>query len=333
MKIGNVQLENNVVLAPMAGINNQAFRLIARELGAGLVTTEMVSDKGILYRNEKTLKMLEIDPLEKPISLQIFGGEKESLVQAATYIDQHTEADIIDLNMGCPVPKVTKANAGAKLLLYPERIEEILTAIVDKVTKPVTVKMRTGWDNDHIWAEETAVRIERAGVKAIAVHGRTREQQYSGKADWAIIKKVKEAVNIPVIGNGDIFSPQDAKKMIEETNVDGVMVGRAALGNPWILYQIAEYLKTGNLIPEPNISEKLKLIYLHLDRLTALKGEEIAVKEMRKHITWYLKGLPNSTVIKEKVFEISEADKLRKLLEDYLSPENLTDTEGVSLPL
>lgn len=228
-KIGDIEINNKVVLAPMAGVCNAAFRLTVKEFGAGLVCAEMVSDKAILFNNEKTMKMLYIDENERPLSLQIFGGEKETLVEAAKYVDQNTTADIIDINMGCPVSKIIKCEAGARWLLDPPKIYEMVSAVVEAVNKPVTVKMRIGWDDDHIYAVENAKMIEKAGAAAIAVHGRTRVQMYEGHADWSVIKQVKEAVSIPVIGNGDVTSPERAKQMLEETGVDAVMIGREAL--------------------------------------------------------------------------------------------------------
>ena len=248
LKIGPVETKNNVVLAPMAGVCNPAFRLIAKEFGVGLVCAEMVSDKAILHGNERTRKMLYVDEREKPLSLQIFGGDKESLVEAAKIVDRQTNADIIDINMGCPAPKVVKCDAGARWLLDPEKIEELVAAVVDAVEKPVTVKMRIGWDENHIYAVENALAVQRAGGKAVAVHGRTRKQMYTGKANWDIIRQVKEAVDIPVIGNGDVFTPEDAKRMLEQTGCDGVMIGRGALGNPWMLHRTVHYLETGELL-------------------------------------------------------------------------------------
>ncbi|WCN39799.1 tRNA dihydrouridine synthase DusB [Aneurinibacillus uraniidurans] len=318
MKIGNIELKNNVVLAPMAGVCNPAFRLIAKEFGTGLVCAEMVSDKGIVHGNKKTMDMLYVDDREKPLSLQIFGGDKETLVQAAQHVDQHTNADIIDINMGCPVPKIVSCDAGARLLLDPNKIEEMVGAVVESVSKPVTVKMRIGWDDDHIYVVENAKAVERAGGAAIAVHGRTRVQMYQGKADWSYIRQAKEAVNIPVIGNGDVASPEDAKRMIEETGCDGVMIGRAALGNPWMLYRTVEYLTKGELPPDPTPREKVEIALLHLDRLIKVKGEKVAVLEMRKHAAWYLKGLPASAQIRDEVNVQETREGMAKLLLSYL---------------
>ena len=303
LKIGDITMKNPVVLAPMAGVCNSAFRLTVKEFGAGLVCAEMVSDKGIVYKNEKTLNMLYMDEREKPLSLQIFGGEKESLVQAAKFVEENTNADIIDINMGCPVPKITKVDAGAKWLLDPNKIYEMVSAVVDAVDKPVTVKMRMGWDPDHIYAVENAQAVERAGGKAVALHGRTRVQMYEGKSNWDIIREVKQSVNIPVIGNGDVETPQDAKRMLEETGCDGVMIGRAALGNPWMIYQTVKYLESGELTGEPSVREKMDVCILHLDRLIDLKNERIAVKEMRKHAAWYLKGIPGNAQARNAINE------------------------------
>ena len=314
MKIGNVEMKNPVVLAPMAGVCNSAFRLTVKEFGVGLVCAEMVSDKGIIYGNEKTLNMLYIDEREKPLSLQIFGGEKESLVQAAQFVDKNTNADIIDINMGCPVNKIIKCEAGARWLLNPDKIYEMVSAVVDKVSKPVTVKMRVGWDDKHILIEENASAVERAGGSAVSVHGRTRVQMYEGKANWDYIRMAKEAVNIPVIGNGDIQTPQDAKRMLEETGCDGVMIGRAALGNPWMMYQTVKYLENGILLPEPSVREKIDVCVLHLDRLIELKDEFIAVREMRKHAAWYLKGIKGSGKIRNEINECNTRKELVGLL-------------------
>lgn len=314
LKIGDIEMKNQVVLAPMAGVCNSAFRLTVKEFGAGLVCAEMVSDKGIVFKNEKTMNMLYIDEREKPLSLQIFGGEKETLVQAAQFVDKNTNADIIDINMGCPVPKITKCDAGAKWLLDPDKIYEMVSAVVGAVEKPVTVKMRMGWDDDHIFAVKNAQAVESAGGKAVALHGRTRVQMYEGKANWDIIREVKQSINIPLIGNGDVQTPQDAKRMLDETGADGVMIGRAALGNPWMIYRTVQYLETGKLMDEPTAREKMDVCILHLDRLIALKNEAIAVREMRKHAAWYLKGVPGNARVRNAINECNTRDELAGLL-------------------
>lgn len=319
LKIGNVVANNPVVLAPMAGVCNPAFRLIAKEFGTGLVCAEMVSDKAILHGNKRTIEMLYVDEREKPLSLQIFGGDKNTLVEAAKVVDQHTNADIIDINMGCPVPKVTKCDAGARWLLDPGKIEEMVSAVVGAVSKPVTVKMRIGWDEDHVFAVRNAQAVQNAGGKAVSVHGRTRVQMYTGKANWDIIKEVKESVTIPVIGNGDVFTPEDAKRMLDHTGVDGVMIGRGALGNPWMLYRTVQYLTTGELLPEPTPQEKIRIAVLHMDRLCDLKGEHVAVKEMRKHMAWYLKGIPGAARVKDVIMEMTQRDKMVAVLENFVS--------------
>ncbi|MDY7220599.1 tRNA dihydrouridine synthase DusB [Halalkalibacterium halodurans] len=318
LKIGPIEMKNQVVLAPMAGVCNPAFRLIAKEFGAGLVCAEMVSDKAILHKNEKSLSMLYVDEREKPLSLQIFGGEKETLVEAAKFVDKNTNADIIDINMGCPVPKITKCDAGARWLLDPNKIYDMVSAVVDEVDKPVTVKMRIGWDEEHIYAVENAQAVERAGGAAVAVHGRTRVQMYEGTADWNIIREVKQAVGIPVIGNGDVKTPQDAKRMLDEIGVDGVMIGRAALGNPWMLYRTIHYLETGELLPDPTPREKIDVCMIHLDRLIKLKGENVAVREMRKHAAWYLKGLRGNGKIRDQINQFETREDVSSTLYAYI---------------
>jgi len=318
LKIGDIEMKNQVVLAPMAGVCNPAFRLIAKDFGAGLVCAEMVSGKAIVHGNKRTQDMLFVDEREKPLSLQIFGGDRESLVEAAKVVDKETNADIIDINMGCPAPKVTKVDAGARWLLDPKKIYEMVSAVVDAVDKPVTVKMRTGWDSEHIYAVENAQAIERAGGKGVSIHGRTREQHYTGHANWDIIRDVKHSVGIPVIGNGDVVTPEDARRMLDQTGCDGVMIGRGALGNPWMLYRTIQYLQTGELVAEPAAEEKIKIAVIHMDRLIAMRGEHIAVREMRKHLAWYLKGLKGSARIKDLIMEETRRDEMVKMLEDFV---------------
>ncbi|WP_068505564.1 tRNA dihydrouridine synthase DusB [Paenibacillus kribbensis] len=330
LKIGGIEMKNQVVLAPMAGVCNPAFRLIAKEFGTGLVCAEMVSDKAIIHGNKRTREMLFVDEREKPLSLQIFGGDRESLVEAAKVVDQETNADIIDINMGCPVPKVTKCDAGARWLLDPNKIYEMVSAVVESVSKPVTVKMRIGWDSEHIYAVENARAVERAGGQAVSVHGRTREQLYTGHANWDIIRDVKEAVSIPVIGNGDVASPEDARRMLDLTNCDGVMIGRGALGNPWMLYRTIEYLQTGKLLPDPSPEEKIRIAILHMDRLVTLKGEAVAVREMRKHLAWYLKGLKGSARIKDVIMEETKRDDMVRILEQFVSQLPAADVDEFS---
>ncbi|MEB7825544.1 tRNA dihydrouridine synthase DusB [Staphylococcus chromogenes] len=317
-KIGDVEIENRVVLAPMAGVCNSAFRLTVKEFGAGLVCAEMVSDKAILFNNPKTMKMLYIDENERPLSLQIFGGEKETLVEAAEYVDKNTTADIIDINMGCPVSKIIKCEAGARWLLDPNKIYEMVSAVTERVSKPVTCKMRIGWDEDHIYAVENAKAAERAGAAAISLHGRTRVQMYEGKADWDIIRQVKEAVNIPVIGNGDVTSPELAEKMLKETGVDAVMIGREALGNPWMIYRTVHYLETGELIDEPEVDDKVEIALLHLRRLVDLKGEKVGVMEMRKHASWYLKGVRGNGKARKALNQAETEAEMIEILTQFL---------------
>lgn len=317
-KIGNVEIANKVVLAPMAGVCNAAFRLTAKEFGAGLVCAEMVSDKAILFNNQKTMNMLYIDSRERPLSLQIFGGEAETLVEAAKYVDNNTEADIIDINMGCPVPKITKSDSGSKLLLDPNKVYEVVSRVVDAVNKPVTVKMRIGWDDDKIYLLENALNAERAGAAAIAIHGRTKVQMYSGVANWDYVKLAKENLKIPVIGNGDITTPEMAKQRLDETGCDAVMIGRAALGNPWMLYRTVKYLETGELTDEPTPKEKIDVCLLHLRRLMEIKPERVAVHEMRKHAAYYMKGIKGGAKVKARLNELNTYSEMENLLNEYL---------------
>ena len=313
-QIANIVMDNRVVLAPMAGICNSAFRLTVKEFGVGLVYAEMISDKAINFRNEKTMNMLYIDERENPLTLQIFGGDKENLVQAAKYVDKNTTADIIDINMGCPVNKIIKCEAGAKWLLDPNKIYEMVSAVVDAVDKPVSVKMRIGWDEDRIFAVENAQAAERAGASAIAMHGRTRVQMYEGKANWDVLAEVKKNISIPFIANGDVETPQDAKRILDHTGADAVMIGRAALGDPWMMYRTVKYLETGELMPEPSIAEKMDVCLLHFERLKALKGEKVAVREMRKHASWYLKGIRGNGKIRNAINQAETEVELRALL-------------------
>jgi len=316
-KIRDVEIKNQIVIAPMAGVTNQAFRLIAKEFGAGLLYSEMVSDKGLDYKNKKTLDMLAVDPAERPLALQVFGGEAESMVEAAKWIDEHTDADIIDINMGCPVNKVVKNDAGSKLMQNPEKVSEIVSAIVNAVKKPVTVKIRSGWDSLHINAVDIAKRAEAAGCSAIAIHGRTRSQMYAGKADWDIIRQVKAAVSIPVIGNGDVTTPEEARRMLEETGCDAVMIGRGLLGNPWLVKQTVNYLATGSYEKTIPLAEKRAQILAHLTNLTTLKCEKIAVLEMRTHAAWYIIGLRNSGAVKDQINRAKTTMELKKIINEY----------------
>ena len=317
MKIGNLELENNLILAPMAGVNDLPFRIICKKYGNPcLVCNEMVSAKAICYGDDKTLKMLETNEYERPISMQIFGSDPEFMGKAAAKISEI--ADIVDVNLGCPAPKVVKNGDGSKLLLNLPLIEQILQEVVKNSTKPVTCKIRKGWDDEHIVAVDVAKIAEKCGVDAIIVHGRTREQQYSGKADWDIINQVKQAVSIPVIGNGDIVSPETAKQMIDETGCDGIMVGRAALGNPWLLAQINSYLQTGKKISEPSIQERFRVLKEHFDLLVENKGEYVATREIRKFVAWYSKGIPNASFLREKINQLESIEDFNKIIDDYV---------------
>ncbi|MCF7930542.1 MAG: tRNA dihydrouridine synthase DusB [Acholeplasmataceae bacterium] len=310
-KIRDLVIENKIILAPMAGVSNSPFRVLSREFGAGLVFAEMVSDKGLLHNNEKTIKLLYMTQAEKPMAQQIFGSDLKSMVDAAVYIDQHSSADIIDINMGCPVPKVAiRAQAGASLMKNPDLIYEIVYSIVKKVSKPVTVKIRSGWDSDTVNAVEVAKMIEKAGASAITVHARTRAQGYAGLADWDVIKRVKESVSIPVIGNGDVVDGPSAKKMLEYTGCDAVMIGRGALGNPWVFREIDAYLKDGTILDKPTHQEIKEMIINHLESLCELKGEHIGVLEMRSHGPWYLKGIEHASTLRKQLSQAKTKDEV-----------------------
>lgn len=321
-KIGNVEIKNKVVLAPMAGVCNSAFRRIIKEMGCGLLYAEMVSDKAIVYESKKTYDMLYMTEEERPITQQIFGSDVDSFVKAAKIVEEKMKPDIIDINMGCPVPKVAvKSQAGSALLKSPSKIYEIVKAVKEAVSVPVTVKIRSGWDNNSINAVLVAKTCEAAGADAICIHPRTRSQGYSGKADWKIIKEVKENVLIPVIGNGDIANAIDAKKMLDETGCDAVMIGRATLGNPYVIKQIVNYLDTGVLLEEQNPIDKMNLCLKHFNYLLKIKPEKTAVLEMRTHGAWYLKGLPNAINIKKQLYSITTKEEFINLIKEYM--ENL----------
>jgi len=317
-QIGDIKLKNKIVLAPMAGVSNSAYRTIIKDMGCGLIYAEMVSDKAIYYGNKKTIDLLYMTDYERPIAQQIFGSDKESFVVAAKYIYDTMKPDIIDINMGCPVPKVAlRAQAGSALLKDPDKVEEIVTAVVNAVPIPVTVKIRSGWDHNHINAVEIAKRVERAGAKAIAIHARTRAQGYSGISDWNIIKQVKEAVKIPVIGNGDIKSAKDAKRMLDETGCDAVMIGRGVLGNPWLIRECITYLETGEELLPPTEEEKLSMLKHHFELLLQTKNEKLAVLEIRTHAAWYLKGLPNTLELKNGIFKVKTKEEFYALIKEY----------------
>ena len=317
LKIGSVELANPCVLAPMAGVTDLPFRLLCREQGAGLLSMEMVSAKAISYHNKNTIALLKIAPGENPVSLQLFGSEPDLMALVAAEIEE-LPFDILDINMGCPVPKIVNNGEGSALMKNPELAGEIVRKISRAIKKPVTVKIRKGFDESSVNAVEMAKILEDAGAAAISVHGRTREQFYSGKADWEIIRQVKEAVSIPVIGNGDVDSPQKAKALFEETGCDGIMIGRGVQGNPWIFREVLHYLNTGEILPGPDIEERTAMILRHAKMQIEERGERSAMREMRKHVAWYTSGLPHSTRLRGMVGEIETYDDLERLLEKYL---------------
>lgn len=308
IKIGNVELNNNIFLAPMAGVTDMPLRILCKEFGAGLVYTEMVSSKGMFYNDEKTKQLMNINDAERPVAVQIFGSDATIMSETAKKVSE--EADIVDINMGCPAPKVTKNLDGSKLMLHPEHVDEITKMVVKTSSVPVTIKIRKGWDDEHVNAVEVARIAEKNGVSAITVHGRTREQFYTGKVDLDIIKKVKEAVNIPVIGNGDIVDGESAKKMFQETGCDAIMIGRGSNGNPWIFKEVIEYLKNGIELPKPTIEERKQMILRHLKMLVDYKGEYIAIREMRKQIAWYIKGIENAATVRNEINQIEDLNEL-----------------------
>ena len=318
LKIKDLELENNLILAPMAGVTDLPFRKICKEFGPGLVCTEMVSSKAIYHDDTKTKLLMNTDGEKRPISMQIFGSDEETMSYASKYVSKI--ADIVDINMGCPAPKVVKNGDGSKLLLDLEKAKDILETVVKNSKVPVTLKFRKGWDSEHIVATEIAKIAQQAGISAITIHGRTRAEYYSGKADLEIIKKVKESVNIPVIGNGDVVDEESAKEMFEKTGVDGIMIGRASMGNPWIFKKIKYYLETGEKLPKITSDEKLKIIKEHLNLLVKEKGEDVAIKEFRKHLAAYSKNLPNSSNFRVRVNAIDDKKELENAIDEYFAP-------------
>lgn len=317
-RIRNIEIHNQVVVGPMAGVSNIAFRSVAKEFGAGLIYTEMVSDKAIVYQNERTLLMTEVDPDEHPLSMQLFGEDIESMVKAAIYLDTKTDCDIIDINMGCPVNKIVKGNGGASLMKTPLHAATIVKEIVKHVSKPVTVKIRAGWDVQSKNAVKMAQLLEEAGASAIAIHGRTRSQMYEGSVDWDIIRDVKQAVNIPVIGNGNIFDAKTALDMLEYTGCDAIMVARGVLGNPWLIQEILVALQTGNTEFKVDTEQRFVWARQHAQRLIQLKGENIAMKEMRSHASWYIAGLPHSHKVKNQFSQMTTFEQFDMILVNYI---------------
>ena len=316
LQIGNVNLENNVILAPMAGVTDLPFRLLCREQGVGLLCMEMVSAKAIYYNNKNTEELMRIEPEENPVSLQLFGSDPYIMSEMAKRIEEKP-FDILDINMGCPVPKVVNNGEGSALMKNPALVREIVSAVAKAIQKPLTVKIRKGFDEETVNAVEIAKIIEDSGAAAIAVHGRTRQQYYSGKADWDIIRQVKEAVSIPVIGNGDVDSPENAKRLVEETGCDGIMIGRAAQGNPWIFRQILHYFETGEHLPKPPASEVAQMILRHARMMLEFKGEYIGIREIRKHAAWYTAGYPHGARLRVAINQVENYEQLETLLMEY----------------
>ncbi|WP_343345300.1 tRNA dihydrouridine synthase DusB [Terrisporobacter petrolearius] len=317
MKIGNVQLNNKVFLSPMAGVTDLPFRLICKEKGCGMLYTEMINAKALCYDDENTKKMLKIEEEEHPIAVQIFGSEPEFMGKAAAIMNEYPN-EILDINMGCPAPKVIKNGDGSALMRNPKLASEVLSSVVKNSKKPVTLKIRKGWDDDSVNAVEIAKIAEECGISALAIHGRTREQFYSGKADWDIIAQIKQTINIPVIGNGDVFEVEDAVNMLEKTKCDAIMIGRGAQGNPWIFKRINHYMETGEILPEPTLEEKITTAINHMNLAVAEHGEYVAVREMRKHIGWYLKGLKNSAKYRDQINKITDYKEVIAMLEEYM---------------
>ncbi len=315
MKIGNIETKNNVFLAPMAGVTDLVFRVICKEMDCGMVYSEMVSAKGVQHNNKNTKELLKVDERERPVAMQMFGSDPEIMAEMARKLNEYEDIDILDINMGCPAPKIVKNGEGSALTLNPKLVGKVISAVSKASEKPVTVKFRKGFDDQHLNALEIGKIAEESGAKAVTIHGRTREQYYAGKADWDIIKALKEEIKtIPVIGNGDIFTPEDAKKMLEYTGCDAVMIGRGSQGNPFIFKRTVEYLESGVLLPEPTWEDRLDVAEKHMDMLADYKGEVIGIREMRKHLGWYIKGLPHSAEMRVKINATSGRENMRDVL-------------------
>lgn len=317
MKIGNLELKNKVFLSPMAGVTDLPFRLICKEQGCGLLYTEMINGKALCYDDENTKKMIKIEEEEHPVAVQIFGSEPDFMGRAAEIMNDYSN-EILDINMGCPAPKVVKNGDGSALMKNPKLAEKVLNAVVKNSKKPVTLKIRKGWDDNSVNAVEIAKIAEACGISALAIHGRTREQFYTGKADWDIIAEIKKNLNIPVIGNGDVFTVEDSINMLDKTGCDAIMIGRGAQGNPWIFKRINHYMNTGEILPEPTLNEKISTAIKHLKLAVEEHGEYVAVREMRKHIAWYLKGLRNSAKLRDEINKIEDYQEVVSKLEYYM---------------